>query len=92
MQIELDDELGSLLDSLNALAGESSRGELPGFHGLSRPIELKLLDLLTSQLDRELISYNMVMASLEKRVDGVFQKGYELLVMSDSLREREGRA
>ena len=35
-------------------------GELPGTPELFRLIELKLLDLLTSQLDCELISHNMM--------------------------------
>ena len=54
-------------------------GELPKSPGLSRPVERKLLDFLTSQLDRELIYHNMIMAGHKKRVDDVLQKGRELL-------------
>ena len=61
-------------------------GELLGIPGLSRSVELKLLDLLTSQLNRELISQNMTMAGLMKRADGVLQKRRELLEASASLR------
>ena len=50
-------------------------GELPGIPGLSRPVELKLLNLITSQLDRELVSKNMTMVGLRKKVNGVLQKG-----------------
>jgi len=39
-------------------------GELSGILRLSRPVELKMLDLLTSQLDHELISHNMTVADL----------------------------
>jgi len=33
----------------------------------------------TSQLDRELVSYNVMVEDLEKRMGRVFQKGHELL-------------
>jgi len=49
-------------------------GELPGIPELSRPIELKLLNFLTSQLDRELVSHNMIMVGYKKSVDGVFKR------------------
>jgi len=39
---------------------------IPGF---SRHIELELLDFLTSQLDRELISHNVMVKDLKKRID-----------------------
>jgi len=48
MEINLDDEPGSLLDSLNAWREKVIVGELRGIPGLSRPVELELLDLLTS--------------------------------------------
>ena len=50
MEIDLDDKPGSLLDSLNVWR-EVVAGSLWGIPGLSRRVELKLLDLLTSQLD-----------------------------------------
>jgi len=78
VKIDLNDELGSLLDSLNTWREKIVVGELPGISKLSHPVELKLLDLLISQLDCELISHKMIVASLEKRVDGVVQKGCEL--------------
>ena len=36
--------------------------------GLSRHIERELLDLLTFQLDRELISHNVTVEDLKKRM------------------------
>jgi len=54
-------------------------GELQGIPGLSRPVEPKLLDLLTTQLDRKLVSQNIIVAGLWKMVDEVLQKGHELL-------------
>ena len=54
-------------------------GELPGISRLSRPVELKLLNSLTAQLDCELISHNAIMDGHKKRVDNILQKGRELL-------------
>ena len=48
MEINLDDEPGSLLDSLNAWREKVIVWELRGIPGLSRPVELELLVLLTS--------------------------------------------
>ena len=56
VKIKLDDEPESLLDFLNSWREKTVVGKLPGIPGLSRPVELKLLDLITSQLDRKLIS------------------------------------
>ena len=64
-------------------------GELLGIPGLSYPIELELLDLLTSQLDRELIAHNTIVADHKKRVDDVLKKGRELLEVSSSLRKEK---
>jgi len=86
VEIDMVDEPGSLLDSLNAWREKVAMGKLPGIHRLSRPIEHKLLDLLTSQLDRELISHNMIVAGLKKKADGVLRKWLELLVVSASLK------
>ena len=47
MEIDLDDESRSLLDSLNAWPVKVAVGNLLGVPGLSRPVKLKLLDLLT---------------------------------------------
>ena len=71
----MDDKLRSLLDSLNAWREKVAVGELLEVPRLSRPVELKLLDLLSSQLDCELISHNITVAGLKKRVNGVLQKG-----------------
>ena len=69
MEVDLDDAPGSLLDFLNAWREKVAVGKFLGIPGLSRPVELKLLDLLTSKLDHELISHNMTVAGLRKRVD-----------------------
>ena len=45
-----------------------------GIPGLSRHVELKLLDLLTSQLDHELISHNVTVGDLQRMVDRVLEK------------------
>ena len=49
-------------------------GELLKIPRLSRSVELKLLDFLTSQQDRELISHNTIVAGHKKRVDGILQR------------------
>jgi len=64
-------------------------GEILGISGLSYSIELKLLNILTSQLDRELISHNMTMVGLRKSMDEVPQKGPELLMASALLRREK---
>jgi len=64
VKINLDGEPGSLLDSLNAWREKVTAGVLWGIFGLSRRVELKLLDLLTSQLDRELVSHNVTVAEI----------------------------
>ena len=61
-------------------------GELLRIPELSHSVELKLLDILTSQLDRKLISHNTIMVGHKKRVDDILQKGRELLEASSSLR------
>ena len=73
------DEPGSLLDSLNAWQEKVTAGSFWGIPGLSRCVELKLLNLLTFQLDRELLSHNVTVGDLQKRMNGVLRKGYELL-------------
>ena len=67
VKIDLDDEPGSLLNSLNAWREKVVIGEVPGILGLSRPVELILLNLLTSQLDHELFSHNVIVAGLQKK-------------------------
>ena len=64
-------------------------GELLGILSLSRPIELELLDLLTSELDRELIAHNTIMAGHKMKVNDVLKKGRELLEASSSLRKEK---
>jgi len=49
-------------------------GSFWGIPGLSRHVELKLLDLLTSQLDHELISHNVTVGDLQRMVDRVLEK------------------
>ena len=89
MKIDLDDEPRSLLDFLNTWREKVAVGKLPGIPELSHPVEFKLLDLLTSQLDRELVSHNMIVAGLQRKLDGILQKGRELLEMSVELREEK---
>ena len=60
VEIDLDDEPRPFLDFLNAWRKKVATGELPRTPGLSRRIELKLLNHLTSQLDHELISHNVM--------------------------------
>ena len=55
MEIDLDDDPGSLLDSLNVWR-EVIMGSFRGIPGLSHSVEFKLFDLLTSELDHELVS------------------------------------
>ena len=69
--------------------GENDHGELPGILRLSHPVELKLLNFIIAQLDRELISHNTIMAGHKKRVDNVLQKGHELLEVSSLLRKEK---
>ena len=71
VEIDLDDEPGSLLDFLNVWREKVAAGLFRGILGLSRPVEVKLLDLLVSQLDREFVSHNMMVKSLEGRMSGV---------------------
>ena len=62
VEMVLNDESGSLLDTLNSWREKVAMEELPRIPGLSCPVELKLLDFLTSQLDRELIFHNTIVA------------------------------
>ena len=57
----------------------------------SYPVELKLIDFLTSQLDRELIAHNTIVAGHKKRVDDVLKEDRELLEASSSLRKEKIR-
>ena len=86
VEIDMDDEPRSLLDSLNTWR-EVVADPFQGIPGLFRHVELKLLDLLTSQLDRELISDNATVGDLKRRMSGVFQRGRELLEASAELRQ-----
>ena len=73
---------------MNAWREKVVMGSFRGIPGLSRRVELKLLDLLISQLDRELISHNVVVGDLQRRVDGVLREERELLEASAELRGR----
>jgi len=57
VEIDLDDEPGSLQDFLNAWQRKVAKSSFQTIYGLPRSIELELLDLLISQLGRELISH-----------------------------------
>ena len=89
VEIDLDDEPKSLLDSLNAWQENVVVRKLPRIPGHCRLVELKLLDLLTFQLDRELVFHNMTVAGLRKRVDEVLQKGRELFEVNSTLSEEK---
>ena len=52
--------------------------------GLTRHIELELFDILTFQLDPELISHNVMVSKLEEKVCEVFFK------LAGMLKEMEG--
>ena len=47
--------------------------------GLPRRVELELLDFPTFQLDYELVSYNVIVSTLEERVCDVFLKSARML-------------
>ena len=66
VKIDLDDEPESLLDSLNTWREKVAVGEFPEIPGLSRLVKPTLLNFLISQLDRELISHNMIVVGLPK--------------------------
>jgi len=89
VEIDLDDKLELLLDFLNAWRKKIAACLFRVIHGLSRHIKLELLDLLTSQLDRELISHNVTVEDLKKRMGRVFQKGRELLEVTVELRQEK---
>jgi len=57
--------------------------------GLCRHIKLELLDLLTSQLDDKLISHNVTVVDLKKKMGEVLQKGCELLEVTAKLRREK---
>ena len=86
MEIDLDDEPRSLLDFLNAWRKKATASSFRVILGLSHHIEFELLDLLTSQLDRELISHNVMVEDFKKRMGEVFQKWRELLEATAELR------
>ena len=88
VEIDMDNEPKSLLDSLNTW-WEIVADPFKGIPGLFRHVELKLLDLLTSQLDHELISHNVTVEDLKKRMGGVFQKRRELLEATIELRQEK---
>ena len=89
MEIDLDNEPESLLDSLNVWREKVVAGSFWGIPGLSCHVELKLLDLLTSQLDRELISHNVNVGDLKRKMGEIFQKGHELLEALAELRREK---
>ena len=57
--------------------------------GLSRRIELGLLDFLTFQLDRELISHNVMVSELEERVHKMFSKSAGMLEAMEELKRNK---
>ena len=60
-----------------------------GIPGLLFHVEIKLLDLLTSQRECELVSHNVIAANLQRRIDRVLEQGHELLEASAKLREEK---
>ena len=71
VEVDLDDEPGLLLDFLNTWR-KVITSSFWLISGLSHHIEIKLFDLLTSQLHHELISHNVMVEDLKKRIGGVF--------------------
>ena len=67
MEVDLDDEPGSLLDFVNAWRKKVATSSFRVIPGLSYHIELELLDLLISQLDHELISHNVTVEDSKRR-------------------------
>ena len=57
--------------------------------GLSHRIEHELLNLLASQLDRELISHNVMVNDLKKRMSEVFLKARGVLGAIAELRQEK---
>jgi len=57
--------------------------------GLSRYIELELLYLLTSPLDRKLISHNVMVNDLKRKVSKVFLRAREFLGAMAELRQEK---
>ena len=82
VEVDLDDEPGSLLDFLRKVASSS----FWAIHGLSRSIEPELLDFFTSQLDRELISHNLMVNDLKRKMSQVFLKARKFLAVLAELR------
>ena len=68
VKLDLDDESGAFLNAKRKVT-KSLYQTLPG---LPRRIKPRMFDFLTSQLDRELISHNVMVSDLEKRVREVF--------------------
>ena len=89
VEIDLDDEPESLMDFLNARRRRVAKSLYRTLPGLPRHIELELLDFLTFQLDRELISHNVIVSDLKERVSDVFLKSHDMLEGVDGLRREK---
>ena len=87
--MDLDDELRSLLDFLNARRRKVALSSPRAILGLSRHIELELLDLFTSQLDRELIFHNVMVNDLKRRMSEMFLKARGLLGAMAELKQEK---
>ena len=78
-----------MLDFLNARRRRVAKSLYWTLPGLPRYIELELLDFLTFQLDRELISHNVIMSDLEERMSEVFLKSHNMLEAMNGLRREK---
>ena len=79
VELDLDDEPGALLDFLNARRRRVAKSLFQTLLGLPCRIELTVLNFLTLQLDRKLISHNVMVGDLEERVCEVFLKSSNML-------------
>ena len=86
VEIDLDDEPRSLLDFLNVRRKKVAKSLYRTLLRLPRRIELKLHNFLPFQLDRELISHNVIVSDLKERVSDVFLKSHDMLEGVDGLR------
>ena len=88
VDIDLDDKPWIIAGLLECLVEKGCRvcWMLPE---ITCHIELRLLDFLTSRLDRELISHNVRASDLEERVNKVFLKPRDMLGVMEGLRREK---
>jgi len=87
VELDLDDDPEALLVFLNAWLRRVTKSLYRTLPGLPHGIELVLLDFLTSQLDRKLISHNVMVSDLEKKVPKVFSKSHDMLEVMEGLKQ-----